>query len=75
MSLPKKMRGLYISCQPGSFLCVEQNYGLVSKQFRKLLLVIELACVEEHLPRPRLRSVGPRQRTGFALIGRSNVKI
>ena len=58
MSLPKKMRGFYISCQQELFPCVEQNYGVVPKRFRKLLLVFELVCVEDCLPRPRLRWVG-----------------
>lgn len=58
MSLTKKIRGFYISCQQELFPCVEQNYGVLPKRFRKLLLLFELVCVEDHLPRPRLRSVG-----------------
>lgn len=57
MSLAKKIRDFYISCQQELFPCVEQNYGVLPKRFRKLLL-FELVCVEDHLPRPRLRSVG-----------------
>ena len=58
MSIIKKIRGFYISCQQELFPCVEQNYGVLPKRFRKLLLMCELVCVEDHLPRPRLRSVG-----------------
>lgn len=57
MPLPKKMRSLYVFCQQELFPCVEHNYGVLPKRFRKLL-VFELVCVEDHLPRPQLRSVG-----------------
>ncbi len=40
------------------FPCVEQNYGVLLKRFRKLLLLFELVCEWEYLPRSRLRSVG-----------------
>ncbi len=57
MSLTKKIRGFSIFCQQELFPCVEQNHGALPKRFRKLLL-FELVCVEDYLPRPRLRSVG-----------------
>lgn len=66
MSLPKKMQGLNVSCQHELFPCMEQNCGVVPKRSRKLLLVFELACVEDHLPRPGLRPMRPRWRTKFA---------
>ena len=57
MPLTKKIRGFYISCHQELFPCVEQNNGVLPKRFRKLLL-FELVCAEDYLPRRRLRSVG-----------------
>ena len=56
MSHSKEIRGVYISCQQELFPCVEQYCGVVPKRFRTLLL-IEMVCVKDHLPRPRPRSV------------------
>lgn len=58
MSLPKYIPGFSFSCHQELFPCVQQNNGVLPKRFRKLLVVFELVSAENHLRRPRLRSVG-----------------
>ena len=52
MSLKRKIRGFYISCQLELFPRVERNYGMLSGTLKKLLLVFESVNVEDHLPPP-----------------------
>ena len=42
VSLPLKIYNIYISCQQELLPCVQQNYGIFPKWFRKLLLVFEI---------------------------------
>ncbi len=58
MSLTKKIRGFYISCQQELFPCVEQNYGGGLNDSGSCCCYLRLVCVEDHLPRPRPRAVG-----------------
>ncbi len=61
MSLRKKLRGFYISCQQELFPQVEQHYGLLPRRYRTLLYVFEMVEVENFLPRPVLRAPGRPQ--------------
>ena len=58
MSLKRKIRGFYISCQLELFPRVERNYGVLSGTLKKLLLVFESVNVEDHLPRQWNSRVG-----------------
>ena len=58
MSLKRKIRGFYISCQLELFPRVERNYGMLSGTLKKLLLVFESVNVEDHLPRQWNSRVG-----------------
>ncbi len=50
---------------------VEQNYGVLPKRFRKLLIWFELVCVEEYLPRSDFVRWDVCLYTGFTLHGHS----
>ena len=58
MSLRKKIRGFYIACQRELFPWVEEEFGSLPKRYQKLLLVFEMACVEDFLPRTSFRTPG-----------------
>ena len=67
MSLTDKIRGFYISCQHELFPWLERELGSFPERYKKL--VLEMACVEDHLPRKLDRRCGGRpqvQRTALA---------
>ena len=50
MSFAKKVRGFWISCQQELFPWVEDMLGLVEGRYKKLVLALEMICVERFLP-------------------------
>lgn len=70
MSLEKKLRGFYISCQHELFPAVEQQYGEFSKWSQRLLRVFEMVQVHTFLPSPKSGTRG-RPLTCRASLARS----
>jgi hypothetical protein len=70
MSLAREIYGPFICGKQELFPRVEQNYGIVPKWFRKLLVVFAMVFVEYHLPQPRRRSMG-RQLAHRASLSRT----
>lgn len=58
MSLAREIYGFFICSKQELFPGLEQNYGIVSKWFRKLLVVFAIVFVEYRLRQPRRRSKG-----------------
>ena len=50
MSFAKKVRGFWISCQQELFPWVEDMLGPVEGRYKKLVLALEMICVERFLP-------------------------
>lgn len=58
MSLAREIYGFFICSKQELFPGLEQNYGIVPKWFRKLLVVFAMVFVEYHLPQPQRRLKG-----------------
>lgn len=50
MSLIERIRGVYINCQYELFSWLETCLGALPKRYEQLVLVFEVACVEDYLP-------------------------
>ena len=78
MSLPKKIQGLHLSCQQGSFPCISLSTSKFATAIYGVLpngsgscTVFELVCVNDHLAYAHGFSRWDASwRSGFALRGR-----
>ncbi len=71
MSLTKKIRGFYIRCQQELFPWLERQFGSLPKRYQKLVMVLEMARVDDHLPRPLPGRYGGRPEAHRANLARS----
>ena len=70
MSFKEKIRGFYISCQQELFPWVEEEFGSLPKRYQKLLMLFEMVCVADFLPRTSFRTPG-RPRASRVSLARS----
>ncbi len=71
MSLKKKIRGFYIRCQQEWFPWLERQFGSLPKRYQKLVMVLEMARVDDHLPHPLPGRYGGRPEAHRASLARS----
>ena len=70
ISFKEKVRGFCISCQQELFPWVEEGFGSLPKRYQKLLMLFEMVCVADFLPRTSFRTPG-RPRASRVSLARS----